>query len=158
MKQLFIILFLFLSTTCFSATRQEIQAALDLIRFVNITNDMVDSAIPSIRGQRKSNDGSDMTVEDIKDGIVRLGLNIKNYRNLIDTFLAEPENVTLAINGLNALGLDHQSLKNDIKNIDDTINSVKVNLANVNTFEDLNLIADEIEVNIDKLPLVRKSK
>ena len=152
MKRISLILCLILVVTinCFSATRQEIQVALDLIKYVNVMNDLSDSIVPILRGNK--------TVTEKKEFIVLMGTNIKNYRTRVDKFLSKPENRISASNGLIAWGVDKEELKADVLLIDTTIDTIKSNIANTKTQEDMNTLADTIETTIPKLPLVRKAE
>ena len=150
MKNFILILFLLVSINCFSATRQEIQVALDLVKYVNVANDIIDGLPEILR--------SELTIEEKKEQIILMGTNIRNYKSRVDKFLSKAENRTKAINGLNAWGVDKEDLKDDLILIDTTINNIKSNISNIKTQDDLNTIAEMIESTITKLPLIRKAK
>jgi len=166
MKTLLTLMFCLITTLAFATTRQEIQVAQDFIRFVNIANDLVYVATSVAKGEIKVDvfdennqiiDKRDMTIDEIKNKIKRIGLNIKGYRNLIDNFLSIPSNTTMALNGLNALSVDIQDMKNDILLIDNTITNIISTLSSIETMEQLNQIATDIENAITPLPLIRKA-
>jgi len=149
----------------FGATRQEIQVALDLIRFTNIANDLFDVTTSIARGQIKKQEGvfpnlteRDMTTQEIKDSLVRMSENILGYRDKITAFLATSKNRTLAINGLAELGVDVTSLESDIQSMENAAKQLKSRAKNAITQTDLNKVGDYIEQTIPKLSLVRRAK
>ena len=146
-----------------AATRQDIQVAFDVIKMVNIINDLLDCSVPIARGQVKIWDEvleveRDMTVEEIKGRIKRTCLNIYGYRNKIDTFLAIPEQKQLAIAGLAAIEVNLPEVKNQYQNMIDETDYVYAQVDLVTNQAELNAIGDHIEANVPKLSLVRRAE
>ncbi len=159
-----LIVFCLVSVNIFASTRQEIQVALDFIRFVNVTNDLIYVGISAAKNEMKlpifdvSNNyigDRDMTIVEIKDKLKRTKLNIEGYKDLIDNFLATPENLTSATKGLTALGVDIQDMKDDILLIYNSI--ADINLLSITTLGQLNQIGIDLETAIPRLPLIRKA-
>ncbi len=151
MKKLIIILFLFTSLNCFSATRQELQCALDMVRFVNITNDLLDSTVLIL-----NND--DLTIEEIKTLITTTDTNVNNYKVRIESFVKNTEQKTMVENGLNQLEIDYKTLVKDLKDIKDSSTELKNAVLGLTTKEQMKEKAKDVNKDIDKLPLIRKAK
>lgn len=123
------------------ATRQEIQAALDLIRFVNIANDLFDVSTQVAAGNVQivntqssayvapAQDGTStaapmllpptlvaMTDIDIQNNLTQTMSNIQGYINTVNAYLADSDNVTTVTNGLTALGVNLSDIQTDITN------------------------------------------
>ena len=105
------------------ATRQEIQIALDLIKHVNVPNDLLlSAAIPITAGEMPVSVGTiddaqasrEMTLAEKKAHLATLAAQIKGYRVKCETFLAVSANRTMAESGLAALGLTVADLETDI--------------------------------------------
>ena len=105
------------------ATRQEIQIALDLIKHVNVPNDLLlSAAIPITAGEMPVSVGTignakasrEMTLDEKKKHLATLATQIKGYRSKCETFLAIVANRTMAESGLAALGLTVADLETDI--------------------------------------------
>lgn len=143
-------------------TRQEIQAALDLIRFTNVANDLFDNAVTIVKGEvpkTLSVGGVQtlevMTEEDIKSAVSRAMDNIQGYTDMIDTYLLDEDKTLLVTAGLSALGVTLQSITDDIETFKTKIDSVKTDLISATTKEQLSTIGDSISTDISSLKLVR---
>lgn len=163
MRALVLVLcFLTFSSFCFAATRQEIQIALDLVRFTNVANDLLDVSVGKARGQQLVylEDGSkrSMTIDEIKASLIRTSQNTKGYTTTITQFLSIPENRTKAITGLQALGVSLTEIENDTQLLNNASNELNTRAANSKTVQDLNAVADYIEQTVPALPLVRRSR
>jgi len=131
------------------ATRQEIQIAQDLIRFINIINDFFDCSVDFIR--------ANTDVGLIKDTLKRTCQNIYGYRDRLLNFLANPTNKQMAINGLTSWGVDLDKAKQELLNMLAVADYINTNVDNVTDINGLNILASYIEANVPKLPLVRKA-
>ena len=150
------------------ATRQEIQIAQDLIRFVNIMNDLIDVAsymlqeVDAQTGEplqvtdKETQLPRDLTFDELKDNSVRACQNIGGYFTQNKSFLDKVD-LAMVSRGLTALGVDVNTLKNEMLAINGAKNYVKSALLSATTKADLIIIGQYIDVNIPKLTLVRRS-
>ena len=143
------------------ATRQNIQVALDLIKFVNIVNDLLDVSVPVARGQVQIWDeglqaNRDMTVDEIKAILKRTCANITGYQNKLTNFLAVPEKKQLAIDGLSAIGVNLTEAKNQLTDMIVEKNYVNTQVDIATDQPGLTAIGDHIEANVPTLPLIRR--
>ena len=146
------------------ATRQQIQIAQDIIRFVNITNDMLDSISYVFRGVNPRTGGPlvddstgqpfDLSAIKTKAGKTRDA--ILGYWSMIEDFRVAYGTAALA-DALNAFGVSATVVKADIDAIKGVINYCSAQMPSVVDLAGLIPLADYIDVNIDKLPLVRRS-
>ena len=147
------------------ATRQEIQAALDLIRFANVANDLFDVAVKVSRGEvlKTLSAGGpgdvqtqeNMTEADIQAHLSRAMDNIQGYTNMIDSYLSEKTKSDMVTNGLAALSVDLKGITDDVQTFKDKIDSVRTELSSADTKEKLASIGTNIEADILNLTLVR---
>ena len=165
MRKFFCILLILVGLTSFvyGATRQEIQVALDLVRFVNIVNDLLDNSVPVAKGEvktfdRESDEERDMTVEEMQSAMKRVCENIYGYKRIIVAFLAISENQELAKSGLAALGIDDVKLRAEFGSMIAVTNHIYNNIDLLNGEVKLKDLGSYIESNVQKLPLVRKAK
>jgi len=133
------------------ATRQEIQIAWDLVKFINIINDFLDISVPLIKGQTE-----EKRVDVIKTRVKRVCANIYGYRNKINTFLANPENKRMAINGLNAWGINFQEITDEYHYLLHETDYINKEIDTATNQQELNIFADHIDATVPKLPLVRR--
>jgi len=152
-----------LTSFVYGATRQEIQVALDLVRFVNIVNDLLDNSVPVAKGEvktfdRESDEERDMTVEEMQSAMKRVCENIYGYKRIIVAFLAISENRELAKSGLAALGIDDVKLRAEFGSMIAVTNHIYNNIDLLNDEVKLKDLGSYIESNVQKLPLVRKAK
>ena len=146
------------------ATRQQIQVAQDIVRFVNITNDMLDLISYVFRGVNPQTGGPllndatgepfDLSVIKTKAGKTRNA--ILGYWSMIEDFRVAYGTAALA-DALNAFGVSATVVKADIDAIKDVINYCAGEMPSVTDLAGLIPLADYIDANIDKLPLVRRS-
>ena len=161
-KIIFILLILFITTSAYGATRQEIQIALDLVRFTNVAQDLFNNAAKLARGEIKKTVGTfpnntqeDMTVDDIKSALVRQMDNINAYKVMITQFLSDSEKRSKAVAGLQALRVDINSLIGDLQTMKNKLDTVKIETNNATTAAELKVIGDGIDNDIPQLDLVR---
>lgn len=150
------------------ATRQEIQIAQDLIRFVNIMNDLIDvvsymlQEIDAQTGEplqiidKETGLLRPLTFDELKANSVRACQNIGGYFVQIKNFLDKID-TTIVLSGLSALGIDTNTFKNEMLAINDARNYVRSALSSTMTKADLVIIGQYIDTNIPKLTLVRRS-
>jgi len=145
------------------ATRQEIQVAWDLIKFINIINDLLDTSVPLVRGQIKITDnltkeGRDMTVDEIKNALKQVCQNIYRYKKVILNFLDISKNNQLAINGLAAWGINLDNTKKELLDMLMVTDYLNTEVEKAVTLDKFKKLADYIDINVPKLPLIRKTK
>jgi hypothetical protein len=144
------------------ATRQDFQIAQDIIRFVNIANDLIDvtsfmmleldpNGAPLVDAN-----GNPWTFQMIKDSMIQARQNILGYWGLIDTFITKYGAVNVAT-ALNCVGVNATTVKQELDNLKAVINYVSTNMAGLTQKSELIPLADYIDANTDKLPLVRRS-
>lgn len=167
MKKILLLLFILAmvvsSNPLKAATRQEIQVAFDIIKFVNIINDLLDVSVPMARGQVKIWDKGleaerDMTLDEIKTHLKRTCLNIYGYRDKLNAFLAVPEKKQLAINGLSAIEVNLPEVKGQYQDMINEVDYIYAEVDNVTDQSGLNAIADHIDANVPKLSLLRRAE
>ncbi len=164
MKKIIIVFFIFsfISTNAFCATRQEIQTALDLIRYANIAQDLFNETAKIARGEVQKTTGSltaqtkeDMTVEDIKQGVSINMQNINTYTSIIRKYLGTQEKRTMAINGLTALGVSLTDIEKDITDFESKRNTVLGTISMARDAVELKIVGDDIDATISNLNLLR---
>ena len=144
------------------ATRQDFQIAQDIIRFVNIVNDLLDVTSFMMReldadgASLVDNDGNPYTFQMIKDRMIRVRQNILNYWSMIDIFITT-YGTAKVVTALNCVGVSATVVKQELDNIKDVINYVSTNMAGLTEKYELIPLADYIDENTNKLPLVRRS-
>lgn len=146
------------------ATRQEIQIALDLIKHVNVPNDLLlSAAVPVALGEIQVTKNElgvqtmrDMTVKERKANIATLSTQVRGYRERCASFLADSANRAMAINGLAALGMTVEELEADIATIKIATDRMTTGSARAKNGADMQAVAAELEKDTPPLPLVRK--
>lgn len=146
------------------ATRQEIQIALDLIKHVNVPNDLLlSAAVPVAKGEIKVTDGAlgaqtqrDMTVAEQKQNLARLAAQVKGYRQKCESFLSVPANRALAETGLTTLGMAVKDLEDDIAIIKTVAARMATAAAKAKTIAALTAVGKAVETDAPAMPLVRK--
>ena len=148
------------------ATRYEIQIAQDLIRFVNIMNDLIDVAsyeakeIDAQTGNKlqipEDSTFRDATLDELKEMVKRRLLNALGYYNMLKAFLDKID-MSLVLSGLSALSVNTQELKNNLMDMKSVGEYVRANLSNVTTKSELANLGTYIDNNVPKLILVRRS-
>ena len=152
------------------ATRQQIQIAQDIVRFVNIMNDLMDCAsyilrdidpqtgleyliqIPDIDPPQFR----DATLDELKQAVKRIGQNVLGYWNMLNDFKTKYGGANL-VTALSSLGIDAVAINNDLANFDTEAKHLWQNINNAQTKEELIPFADRIDANIPKLVLIRRS-
>jgi len=149
-------------------TRQEYQIIRDLIKFVNITNDLVDNASYIMR-EINPNTGEPLTKTDddgitvrpytlaeIKESLVGIRDGIRGYWSIVNRFINQ-----YGLQNLNTMlqsqGIDGAVIKNDLEHIKTIIEEASVQVAAAQDKTDLLNISDYIDTNVPKLPLIRRS-
>lgn len=130
------------------ATRQEIQVALDLVRFTNIMNDLFDSL--------KDEKLSEFSIDDQKKFIQRKMFNIKNYQNVIQAYVGDINNSSMVDNGLAVLGVSKASLLADVISFGSVADQVDTLAKNATTAKDVADTIQCIKDNVADLKLLRK--
>lgn len=152
------------------ATRQEIQVALDFIRFINIMNDLIDVSSYVLReldpqsgakyqiraGGEPSLPERDATLDELKQSAKRLFQNALSYRVMLDGFLVKA-NRTLVENGLLALGVNLVEMEADITNMRAACDTVIPQITAVDNKKQLEDVATYIDGAVPKLTLIRRS-
>ena len=152
------------------ATRQQIQIAQDLVRFVNIMNDLLDCAswvlreINPLTGEKYQiripmtdpPEFRDATLDELKETVKRMGQNVLGYWNMIDAFKNKYGGANLR-DALLSLGVDVTAIQADLANFDVEAKHLWQNIKDAQTKEELIPFADRIDANIPKLILVRRS-
>lgn len=137
------------------------QVAFDLIKMVNIINDLLDVSVPIARGQVKiidpeTKEERDMTIDEIKAVLKRTCQNITGYQNKMVKFLADEGKKQLAKSGLLALEVNLTETRSQLTDMIIEKNYVNTQIDTVTDQTGLNAIADHIETNVPKLPLIRR--
>lgn len=149
------------------ATRQEIQIAQDIIKFINTMNDLLDCASWMLREkdpqtggklqfQVEENPPRDFTLEEIKENVKRIGQNVLGYWNMINGFKDKYGGINLK-NAMLSLGVDVVDIQNDLASFDIEAKYLWQNIQNAQTKVELIPFADRIDTNVPKLTLVRRS-
>ena len=96
------------------------------------------------------------TFNEIKGMMAKARNNILGYWGVIDVFITVygASNVATA---LNCIGVSAATVKQELDNIKSVINYVSTNMAGLTDKSELIPLADYIDANTDKLPLVRRS-
>jgi len=144
------------------ATRQEIQAALDLIRFTNCAQDLFNVAVKGANGELTKTVGDmatahqeAMTIEDRKAYLTRSMENIDKYNAMIRTYLGDSAKRTLVTNGLTALDVSLTAIENDITTFENKVISVATAVGSARDDAELKAIGSNISADIPDLNLVR---
>ena len=148
------------------ATRQDIQIAQDLIRFVNIMNDLIDCASYILREKdpqtgnkfqiQEGEVSRDATLEELKENVKRTGQNMIGYWNTITAFKNKYGGAKLKT-ALESMGVDVLAIQADLANLDTEARHVWQNIQAAQTKAELLPFADRIDANVPKLILVRRS-
>lgn len=139
------------------ATRQDYQIAVDVCRFSNIVNDILDFC--SYRARNIDPDTGDVTiftVEEIKESILDGITSIRTiYQPRIIAYidaLTLPRIQEALINW----GIDAADLRADLVSMREEADWVNTNLTNATTYAQLITGANHIDANVPKLPLFRR--
>lgn len=148
-------------------SRQQKQIIDDLLRFVNIMNDLLDVAALHLKEINEETGGSLQVIGDDKvyrrattDELIsmaqRKGQNVLNYYSTIDGFIAgygedEIKNV------LSSFNYDPEEILSDISAMRDEAEHIINNVGSCSDKSELVKISDHIDSNIPKLTLVRRS-
>ena len=146
------------------ATRQEIQIALDLIKAVNVPNDLLlSAAVPVALGEAQVTEGQpgaqtqrDMTVAERKANLATLSKQVRGYRDKCASFLGNATNRGLASRGLAALGVSLDEIEADIATIKTASDHMTAGAANADEHARLVTVGETLVTETPPLPLVRK--
>jgi hypothetical protein len=146
------------------ATRQQLQIAQDLVRFINIVNDFMDIAGWYLRdinpntGAARIDDvtGQPYTLQEIKQDLNNIRTSVLNYWGNISSFITQygQQNV---VDALNILGISATQVKAELDSMKGVIESVTTSVQAATDKSELPAIADYLDANVPKLPLVRRS-
>ena len=133
------------------SNRKQVQIALDIIRFTNISNDLFDEAAKTARGERTAK------IPEIKSALSQSCDAITNYSRLILSFFNDLQAKEQAAAGLAIFGINIDEIIEH--NTDFLIKSAKVKKDTLAAIDQssLNDVATYIDNSITPLPLVRKS-
>lgn len=148
------------------ATRQEIQIAQDLIRFVNIVNDLMDVTAYMMQEIDAQTGGPlqieeegifrSLTFKELKDRVVRACQNVQGYKIMIMDFLDSADQAMI-VSGLGVLGVDLLTFKNELLAMNTVRDYVAGQLSLMDAKVDLVILGQYIDANVPKLTLVRRS-
>lgn len=135
-------------TAAQAATRQEVQIALDIVRFVNIANNIFDEGKAVL---------ADSTIDrsSREEHAERIARNAERYLNMVDSFLNNEENLSSASFGLQVLGIDIQDIIDTVSSYRSVIDEVRGKTREKEKMED---VFSYIDQNVEELPLVRRIK
>lgn len=152
------------------ATRNDVQIAQDLIRFVNIMNDLLDRASYILReinpetGEKHQvripetdpPEFRDATLDELKQTAKRTGQNVLGYRNMLQSFITryggkDIRKILLSIN------VSYDDILADITVMENVARNLNNNAESCNTKAELISMAEQIDQNVPKLILVRRS-
>jgi len=148
------------------ATRRDIQAALDIIKYANIMNDFLDESSKFAKNEKQLKIPAnpltgtpaverDFTFEEKKEKLQRMRDNLTNYHNTLNIYLSDNTKRTQAESGLQALGCSLTDIINDNTNYKIHADKIAYDANNAKSIQDIEAIADYIDSNIDKLNLLR---
>lgn len=150
-------------------TRNDIQVTQDLVRFVNIMNDLLDCASYTLkeidpetgdRFQIREGVGGeiyrDATLEELKLTARQSGQNALAYRNTLQSFIIKygGENIRKALLSLN---VNYDDILSDITTMENEARNLVNNVKFCETKAELISMAKQIDQNVPKLVLVRRS-
>lgn len=153
-------------------TRQEKQIVDDLVRFINIMNDLFDVNSYMLQGvdqetggvlQKKERVGETLTFRDFTlDELKQLGKknaqNILGYANNITNFLSGTDMLNITMSAFTAVGVDFNTTKNEFNVMKTGAAWIIDNIDSILSKEALkNTIVAYIDDNIPKLTLIRRS-
>ena len=145
------------------ATRNDYQIALDVIKTINIINDLVDYASYILRdidprtggAYVNAETGEPYSVTEIKQQLAIVRTNLLAYNNLINSYIAKV-GVARLVTALNILNIDAVEAKADMDNLKAVIEHVIPDIQAAVTKQDLIVSADYIDANAAKLELIRR--
>lgn len=149
------------------ATRNDIQVGNDLIRFINIANDLVDTASFSLR-EIDNLTGLDLlyteqsgtkrvyTFGELVAKIRQELQAVLTYEAMITDFIANYGVVNTA-SALNALSIDPATAKNELTVMSDEARYILTQISVVSTKAEMIPLADHIDQTVTKLALVRRA-
>lgn len=146
------------------ATRNDYQIALDVIKTINIINDLVDYASYILRDIDPSTGGAYLnrnteepySVLEIKQQLAVVRTNLTAYNDLINNYIAKV-GASRVVTALNTLNIDALETKADMDNLKAVIEHVIPDIQAAVTKQDLIVSADYIDANTAKLELIRRS-
>lgn len=137
------------------ATREEIQAGADIVRFMNIIHDLFDGITKITDDIVQNPDGSNLTIPQKKEAIIATLNNIKNYFDKITNFASN--NPTICSNGLATLSITKNEILNDLNNLKNYYLQIKTLVSGISNQSDVTDISNYKKSVIPELKLVRNA-
>lgn len=145
------------------ATRHDYQVAWDILKSINIINDLVDCAAYIMRDidprsgepYRNRETGEEFSLAEIKQELGQIRTNITNYYDLINNYIAVA-GVPRIVTALAVIGIDAVQAKADMENLRTVIETAIPQVQSAGTKLELVTIGEYIDANTDKLDLVRR--
>lgn len=141
------------------------QSVLDLVRFINVINDLFDVLGWQLRGIDPDTGGTYTintngvqrvpTVQEIKDTVIKTLASIEGYRKVIADYLALSKLSDVAA-ALTEMGFDTAVLQADILNFKN-VRQYLIDNKDVTTKAELTTLGEYVEAHIPKLGLVRRT-
>jgi hypothetical protein len=148
------------------ATRNHVQISQDLVRFINITNDLIDGAsyflqeIDPTTGTDyvivEQSGAREPTFGELKTQAQNALQAVLNYEARIKNFI-QNYGVANMVTAVQCLSLDAADLQNDLNAIADESRYILSGLGTAADKSDLITLGQHIDATIPKLDLVRKS-
>lgn len=151
------------------ATRQDKQITDDLIRYVNIMNDIIDVSALHLRAKNEETgeklqvtddiEGAvprDMTTEELVAQVKREAQNALGYSNSINTFIVNFGVVNVE-KALTATGYVFTDIQTDVEAMKQEALYLSVNVGSLKDKAGFETLASHIDANIPKLTLVRRT-
>ena len=150
------------------ATRNEVQIALDLVRFINCANDLMDSAAAmlqeldpqeGVKILKVEAPGSvrDWTFGELREQAQKMLQNVLNYESRVNTFVGSYGSVKANTALTGAFGMDLATVSAELSAIGTKAKSIISRLGATTTKEELDVLGKEIDKDIPKLELVRRT-
>ena len=148
------------------ATRNDIQIAQDLIRFMNIMNDLLDCTSYILKGIDPQTGGPYMiqengnlrepTFDELRDDGKRAAQNVLGYWQMISEFINGygAQNVQKA---LTSLGINLGSYQSDLALLQAEAQYLNNSISGAQSKADLIVFADRLDLNVPKIVLVRRT-
>ena len=138
------------------ATRQDYQIAIDVCRFANIVNDLLDVCAYVARNIDPNNgDVTTLTVEEIKAQITEHIASVNLYYATLTQYIDGLTVVRIQA-ALLAWDINAQNLRDDLVSMRDVATVISNQLPTITTFAELENGATYIDNNVPKLPLFRR--
>ena len=145
------------------ATRHDYQVAWDILKNINIINDLVDCAAYIMRDidprtgepYRNRETGEEFSLFEIKQELGRIRTNVTGYYNLINNYI-DVAGVPRIATALAIVGVDAVQAKADMENLKTVVETAISQVQSASTKLELIPIGEYIDANTDKLDLIRR--